>query len=165
MYCIQPSVATQDLGEGAFQNSFTTREEQTWPTWPPLYHTLTPPSRQPETLSYHCSFADGPTQLFTYLRYTGQDKSLETSGDCVFVRACVYMLSFHCSTPFFPSSTCLRFVPPSFTMYIFLPDFCLSLLFKYLSLSPPGICFLGSPKSQSHLPRMLLGGGCLERSP
>uniref|UniRef100_A0A8C7KYE6 TBC1 domain family member 12 n=1 Tax=Oncorhynchus kisutch TaxID=8019 RepID=A0A8C7KYE6_ONCKI len=128
MYCIQQSVATQDLGEGAFLNSFTSREEQTWLSWPPLYHTLTPPSRQPETLSYHCSFADGPTRLFTHLRYTGQDKSLGTSGDCVFVPACVYMLSFHCSTPFFPSSTSLRFVPPSFNMYIFLPDICLSLL-------------------------------------
>uniref|UniRef100_A0A8C7KW00 TBC1 domain family member 12 n=1 Tax=Oncorhynchus kisutch TaxID=8019 RepID=A0A8C7KW00_ONCKI len=89
---------------------------------------LIPLSRQPETLSYHCSFADGPTRLFTHLRYTGQDKSLGTSGDCVFVPACVYMLSFHCSTPFFPSSTSLRFVPPSFNMYIFLPDICLSLL-------------------------------------
>lgn len=103
-----------------------------WPGPHCTTHSLHPADSQKLSHITAASLMAQPDSSHTY-GTQGRIKTWELQGT-VFVRACVYMLSFHCSTPFFPSSTSLRFVPPSFTMYIFLPDMSVS-SFKYLSLS------------------------------
>ena len=103
-----------------------------WPGPHCTTHSLHPADSQKLSHITAASLMAQPDSSHTY-GTQGRIKTWEPQGT-VFVRACVYMLSFHCSAPFFPSSTSLRFVPPSFTMYIFLPDMSVS-SFKYLSLS------------------------------